>query len=91
MPRIEDVEGAGLSQAELRNILRHERRVEFGLEGTRYYDLKRWGTLEEATVRANADNIVNHFMAFEGDKTLYWPLPQVEVDNNKLLDQNPNW
>lgn len=91
MPRIEDVEGTGLSQAELRNILRHERRVEFGLEGTRYYDLKRWGTLEEATVRANADNIVNHFMAFEGDRTLYWPLPQVEVDNNKLLDQNPNW
>jgi len=91
MPKIEDVEGVGLSESDLRDILRHERRVEFGLEGTRYYDLKRWGTLEEATVRANADNIVGHTMVFNGEKSLYWPLPQVEIDNNKLLEQNPNW
>jgi len=91
MPRIEDVEGTGLSQSELRDILRHERRVEFGLEGTRYYDLKRWGILEEATVRANADNIVGHTMVFNGEKSLFWPLPQAEVDNNTLLEQNSNW
>lgn len=91
MPHVEAVEGAGLSKDQLRKVLRHERRVEFGLEGTRYYDLKRWGTLQEAVTRANADAVSGHLMVFEGEKTLCWPLPQSEVDNNKLLDQNPNW
>jgi len=30
------------NQAELRDIIRHERRVELGGEGERFYDLKRW-------------------------------------------------
>lgn len=30
------------NQAELREIIRHERRVELGSEGDRFYDLKRW-------------------------------------------------
>jgi starch-binding outer membrane protein, SusD/RagB family len=45
-------------QQELRNIIRHERRVELGGEGERFYDLKRWhGTygydLEEIIESAN--------------------------------------
>lgn len=42
MPRIQDSEGSGLSQDQLREILRHERRVEFPMEGTRYEDMQRW-------------------------------------------------
>jgi hypothetical protein len=42
MPRIQDSEGTGLSQGELRDILRHERRVEFAMEGTRFEDMQRW-------------------------------------------------
>ena len=48
MPTIDAVEGVGLSQDELRQILRHERRVEFAFEGTRYNDIKRWDIGEEA-------------------------------------------
>jgi len=92
MPKIEDVEGSGLSQEALRNILRHERRVEFALEGLHYYDLKRWGTLKEAMERAANDEIsVTYKPVFEGEKSYYWPIPQAEVDANRELDQNPLW
>lgn len=36
------------SQAEMRKILRMERRVELAMEGFRYYDLIRWGAIENA-------------------------------------------
>jgi hypothetical protein len=39
------------SQTELRKILRIERRMEFALEGLRYYDLIRWGLAEKALAR----------------------------------------
>ncbi|MFO7574087.1 MAG: RagB/SusD family nutrient uptake outer membrane protein [Bacteroidales bacterium] len=32
----------GLSQAEMRERIKHERRVELGFEGHRFYDLRRW-------------------------------------------------
>ncbi len=35
---------AGLNQAQMRDRIRHERRVEFALEGQRYFDLRRWGS-----------------------------------------------
>lgn len=92
MPKIQDVEGDKLLQGQLRDILRHERRVEFGLEGTRYYDLKRWGTLEEAYTRIKADKVPTDLRtSYIGDKLLYWPLPLSEVDNNPKLEQNPLW
>ncbi|MEO1808187.1 MAG: RagB/SusD family nutrient uptake outer membrane protein [Bacteroidota bacterium] len=48
MPRVQDAEGANLGEEELRQIIRHERRVEFAFEGTRYNDIKRWDIGEEA-------------------------------------------
>ena len=35
------------SQGELREAIRHERRVELGLEFDRFYDLVRWGIAKE--------------------------------------------
>jgi starch-binding outer membrane protein, SusD/RagB family len=32
----------GLSQAEMRERIKHERRIEFAFEGHRFYDLRRW-------------------------------------------------
>lgn len=48
MPTVQEVEGTNLSQEEIRQIIRHERRVEFAFEGTRYNDIKRWDIGEEA-------------------------------------------
>ena len=39
---------AGTSQAELREVVRHERKVELAGEGFRLFDLRRWGIAEEA-------------------------------------------
>ncbi|WP_335964772.1 RagB/SusD family nutrient uptake outer membrane protein [Galbibacter sp. PAP.153] len=36
----------GLSQTELRKVVRHERMVELALEGLRFFDLRRWKTAE---------------------------------------------
>ncbi|ULT28792.1 RagB/SusD family nutrient uptake outer membrane protein [Sphingobacterium sp. E70] len=38
---------SGLTKEEFRDIIRHERRVELALEGQRYFDLKRWGTIKK--------------------------------------------
>ena len=48
MPIVEDAEGSGLTSEELRQIIRHERRVEFAYEGTRMSDIKRWDMGETA-------------------------------------------
>lgn len=42
MPKVENVEGRGLSVQALRDVIRHERRVEFAFEGLRLFDIMRW-------------------------------------------------
>jgi starch-binding outer membrane protein, SusD/RagB family len=92
MPTVEAAEGAGLSQAALRNIVRHERRVEMAFEGMRFFDLKRWGTVEQAFLTAKADNIAGYSgIVYRGGKSETFPIPQSELDANTNLVQNPFW
>lgn len=45
MPKVEDAEGSNLSYDQLLDVVKHERRVELALEGTRYLILcagKKW-------------------------------------------------
>jgi hypothetical protein len=72
----------------VRNYIRHEREVEFPMEGTRYFDLKRWhiaDTLLPTIVDASGVHLV-----FEQRQYL-WPFPQTELDVNKNLVQNPGY
>jgi starch-binding outer membrane protein, SusD/RagB family len=48
MPGVEFAEGTGLSQDQLREIVRHERKVELAYEGSRFHDIRRWDIGEEA-------------------------------------------
>ncbi|MBN1131170.1 MAG: RagB/SusD family nutrient uptake outer membrane protein, partial [Chitinispirillaceae bacterium] len=66
-------------QDELRQAIYHERRVELGLEGHRFYDLVRQGRAAEVL----ADN------GFVEGKHEYFPLPQLELDVCDKLVQNP--
>jgi hypothetical protein len=92
MPTIESVEGTNLSQLQLRNIVRHERRVELAFEGLRFFDLKRWGEMQQATQRASADNIAGYAASYMGGgKSEIFPIPQTELDGNEFLKQNPVW
>ncbi|MEM7370352.1 MAG: RagB/SusD family nutrient uptake outer membrane protein [Bacteroidota bacterium] len=73
---------------ELMDEIEHQRIMEFVMEGTRYYDLIRWGTLVE-TLQSHGfpDGASN--INFEKHK--YFPIPLGEVNSNELLDQNPLW
>ncbi len=97
MPKIEDVEGSGLSAIELTAILRHERRVELAFENTRFMDLKRWGTMEQAyincanDVKVGGNNPIVRNISFQGERSLVLPIPQSELDANSALEQHPAW
>ncbi|MFA7390487.1 MAG: RagB/SusD family nutrient uptake outer membrane protein [Proteiniphilum sp.] len=72
------------NQAEMRNAIRHERRVELGMEFDRFYDLVRWGIAQEVLHAAGKTG-------YQEKHTLL-PLPQNEVDkSNGVLVQNPNY
>jgi hypothetical protein len=73
-----------MNQAEMRNAIRHERRVELAMEWDRFYDLVRWGIAREVLHAAGKTNYQ--------DKHALLPLPQAEVDkSNGVLVQNPNY
>ena len=71
-------------QGELREAIRHERRVELGLEPDRFYDLVRWGIASEVLHAAGKVNYQ--------DKNALLPLPQSEIDKSKgVLVQTPDY
>jgi hypothetical protein len=72
----------GMNQDQMRQAIRGERRVEFAMEGIRYFDLRRWGI---------ASQVLNGFVQnplFPDVKAKYkpnydfWPIPQYEIDFN---------
>lgn len=86
MPNLAD----GLSQEAMRTEIRNERRWEFALEHPRYFDLKRWGTLQEAVTGLDTAPAAQ----FTDPRDWLWPYPQTEMDNNPVLQsegQNPEW
>ncbi len=68
---------AGLSQTDMRTRIQHERHIEFGLEGTRFFDLKRWQ--QDRVVIPAVKDPNNAFRTFPLRDTL-WPVPQSEID-----------
>lgn len=83
-----------------RQAVRTERRLELALEGHRFFDLRRWGLLEE---------VLNSYIQTEQSRRSYlsaaadvtsryylFPIPSVqielsEVEGEQRLVQNPNW
>lgn len=84
---------AGLSAPEMRSKIRHERRIEFALEGQRFFDLKRWRT--DRTLIPTIKDPNNAFRTFPARDTI-WPVPQAEIEiarslNNTGFKQNPGY
>lgn len=79
----------GLSKEQMRERIRHERRVEFGLEGKRYWDIKRWKTAE--TYIPTLIDPGGARRQFDPTKHYLLPFPLSEMDVNDNLDQNPNY
>ena len=95
MPSVESVEGTGLTQSDLRDIVRHERRVELAFEGLRLFDLYRWELLKDAVDRINAEaetyNFWYEYRNYRGEQEYVWPIPQTEIDCNSQLVQHSLW
>lgn len=84
---------AGLSKDAMRERIRHERRIELALEGTRYFDLKRWKI--DRTIMPKVKDPSGAFRAFPLRDTL-WPVPQSEIDvarsyGNNGFQQTPGY
>lgn len=85
---------SGLSQADMRTRIRHERRIELALEGQRYFDLKRWKT-DRTVIPTIKDPTASNNRTFPLRDTL-WPVPQLEMDvansfGNSNFKQTPGW
>ena len=73
-----------MNQAELREIIRHERRVELAMEQHRWFDLRRWGNAAEVMQRVDK--------AFVEGKHELLPIPQTEIDLSAgKIEQNPGY
>jgi starch-binding outer membrane protein, SusD/RagB family len=69
-------------QAALRDLIRHERRIELAMEHERFFDLVRWGIAEDVLHAAGKTNFV-------AGKHELMPIPQDEIDkSNGVLNQN---
>lgn len=76
--------------------LMFERRLEFAMEGHRWYDLVRWGIAEEtlnaylAEEKTKRDFLAN--ASFTAGRDEYYPIPQREIDfTGGLYVQNPGY
>ncbi len=73
--------GLGSYTGSLTDAIKHERRMEFAMEGERFYDLVRWGDAE--TVLGS--------LGYQSKNALF-PIPQDAIDQSGgVLIQNPNY
>lgn len=93
---------AGLGQDQMRQAIRHERRVELCGERLRYYDTRRW------LIASQVDGGPFYGMNVDGDGDAFYtrtvfetrvfrkefylfPIPQSEINKDKNIVQNPGW
>jgi len=83
-------------QAEMRERIRNERRVEFPNEGINYFDELRWKTWQSSTFKTGSgvqqvwgQSTVPY--TWGGDYLYAWPIPAAEIERNPSLEQNPGW
>jgi hypothetical protein len=71
-------------QSQLRDAIRHERRVELGFECQRYFDVIRYG-------ESYANNAFSNKPNFKYSKHQVFPIPKSEMETNLKMDQNDDY
>lgn len=94
---------AGLTQDQMRGVIRAERRIELAFEEHRFWDVRRWKiapqtdnkmmhgteiTRNGATYSYQTIDVRPHVFR---DAMYLWPLPQGELSKSPELLQNPGW
>jgi hypothetical protein len=93
---------ASLSQANLRAVIRNERRTELAMEGLRIFDIRRWKIADQVLngwahgAKFGPPSIDNGYIranqrVFDVNKHYLWPIPRDERAINPNLSQNPGW
>lgn len=93
---------SSLSQADLRDIIRRERRIELALEGLRIFDIRRWETAETVLngnphgAKYGDPSMDNGYIrldkrTFNPERDYLWAVPQSQKDINPNLGQNPGY
>lgn len=72
----------------LRDYIRHERRIEFALEGHRYNDLKRWRIAHMLLPTVKTPSGVSYVFK---EHNYRLPFSITELDNNPQLEQNEGY
>jgi hypothetical protein len=92
----------GLSKEEMRQRIRHERRIELAFETHRFWDLRRWriGTQEGLNaygMKVTKSGTVYTYEKFLLENRVYrpafdlFPIPQTEREKDKALTQNTGY
>lgn len=79
-----------MTQAQMREQIGHERFLEFAAEGHRFDDIRRWGWLEDASKLAWLKQRDSEFSTYQAGRE-YFPIPQLEMDNNPGTVQNSGY
>jgi hypothetical protein len=84
---------AGLSKDAMREVIRHERRIELAGEGLYYNDIRRWGIAEDVmnTTVYNRNGEVFMERVFVAPRDYLWPIHQETKEQNPALEQNPGY
>jgi len=74
------------SRDQMMQEIMHQRNIEFAREGMRFYDLRRWGTLEQVIKESQVEGYANYSSRYN-----YYPIPEQELNNNPNITQNDAW
>ncbi|TDB67907.1 RagB/SusD family nutrient uptake outer membrane protein [Arundinibacter roseus] len=84
---------AGLSKDQMRQEIRHERRIETAGEGLYYFDIRRW-RIAEVVMNSEAKNWLGNRVdtrTFDPARDYLWPIPTTATQLNQNLTQNPGY
>ncbi|RDC58414.1 RagB/SusD family nutrient uptake outer membrane protein [Pedobacter chinensis] len=88
---------SALSPAEMRSLIRNERRSELALEGLRYFDIVRWKAGSQYLngyvfgakfINNNTEDIRLDNRKFDETRDYLWSVPRSQMDLNKNLQPN---
>ena len=83
------------SKEEATKAVQMEWTLEFATEGQRFFNLRRWGNIKDVmNDYISRDSKFRSFLTgaqFVSPKNEYWPVPQVQLDIQPSLSQDPNY